>query len=76
MCENKSYGLDEESMNRFAYICLAFAINRSTIAALCSSVLVEPTERSIPCWRAKALARLIEVSEALIANDSASLFFV
>ena len=51
------------------------AINRSTIAALCSSVLVEPTERFIPCWRAKALARLTEVNEALKANDSASLFF-
>lgn len=50
------------------------AINRSTIAALCSRVLVEPTERSIPCWRAKALARLTEVSEALKANDKASLF--
>lgn len=24
MCENKSHGLDEESMNKFAYICLAF----------------------------------------------------
>ena len=52
------------------------AINRSTIAALCSSVLVEPTERFIPCWRAKALARLTEVNEALKANDIASLFLV
>ena len=24
MCENKSHGLDVESMNKFAYICLAF----------------------------------------------------
>ena len=49
------------------------AINRSTFAAMCSKVLVEPTERYIPCWRAKVLARLAEMSEALEANDNASL---
>ena len=49
-------------------------INLSTIAALCSSVLVEPTERSIPCRRAKALAMLTDVREALKANERAWLF--